>query len=405
MRKIKQPGFVFMTSIIALVVMLVIGVLFLGTSLQQFRDARRDFSALQALAAAEAGLNYMIRLQQGATSQDAIRSGDGINPYALKTSSGLAPDTQLNVGNSTESTSAVWILTVPGNTEVYQIIAKGYYRGYERTLRVMVRAPKIITPPPPPPPGTPNPLPAAFDYALFGGEQLNIKSNTTVRGGDVGSNGSIDLKAKADIGGKVFALEGNTVSINKNVAYDEVVMMDAPVALPPIDYAWYEAIARENGAYHTGDWQMTTDFTFPTGGVVFIEGDMHVTGHTLIHGVGTIVVTGNVMINGHTRTDSATNSYLLLMAGGNVKITAHTTIDAFVYSVGGVSGIDKTASHIVLNGGMVSGETCETTAWSEINYRKPHNDVPYPPPGGGGGDDDDDDDARAWSIASWQMLN
>ena len=84
--KHTQHGFIFITAIIALAVMVVIGVSFAGHAATQLSAARKDLNALHQIATADAGAYYVRWLQKWSPEETGAT---GISPTATISSAAV----------------------------------------------------------------------------------------------------------------------------------------------------------------------------------------------------------------------------------------------------------------------------------------------------------------------------
>ncbi|MHB9130067.1 MAG: hypothetical protein ACYDBB_03125 [Armatimonadota bacterium] len=203
----RQRGVVFLTSILALLVMLIIGVTFMGMAMQQAGDAKRDLQALHALAMADAGLNYFVWRQRYSGS-----------PYPITDTKILM--VQLKLGRGEEDRASVWAerFYLSGvQSEIpdgFEIISQGLYRNYTRNVRAILQGaiPRQTQ-------GT-NPIPPPqLTYSVFTESDLTVDTSINFIG-DIGSNGNLILKSNSTAG----PITGNTyaagaIIIDSNQVY------------------------------------------------------------------------------------------------------------------------------------------------------------------------------------------
>lgn len=398
-------GIIFVTAIVLLAVMMVIGTVFMVSAMQQFADARRDLHALHALAMADAGLNYVIWNQKYPTESGAAISQTAI-PTApsdlrlLSATSTPAPPFALAWDQDTD-TAKMWLLKIPGITSGYQVISKGYYRGYLRSVRATVRAPVSS-----------DSRPAIFDNALFSGADMSLGGSVIVNG-KVGSNGnfsgngsfsitgglnaagSISIKGSPTIGG--LTEYGTTISAGG--AHITPSHTGTTQPFPSLDMAAYEAYARRFGQVITptnGTYELHGNYEFTdTNKVLYVKGNVDLSGS--ISGVGTIVaegyidITGNVSTAGHTGTQSP----LVLVSTNQLRLRGNINfVDAFIYAHGidGTQALADAGGNVTIYGAVIA-DSIRSNGNITIHYRPPQ--PPVLPPG---------DDPNAWNVASWEAI-
>ncbi|MHB9130070.1 MAG: pilus assembly PilX N-terminal domain-containing protein [Armatimonadota bacterium] len=411
----NKRGIVFLTAIIGLAVMFIVGISYMGMATQQLGNARRDLRSLHALAMAEAGLNYIIYQKQQSPSITGIRSSElnlrQLNPGVLST------DAAKQFGADAEDRFNVWLLTVPDNPKVYQVVSQGVFReGKPEQYLHTVRA--FLIPPETKLDGASSPL---FKYAIFSDSELDIKSQSTIHG-DVGSNTLVDINNKPVIDGYAVVPQGQKVTTDKKTTYGGTVYLETPVALSPFDFATYRAKAAENGGLvidsdnllanpdlgkndpnQTKNWSLPDDlgegkttFTFPPapGNIVFVDGELEIEDDVTFTNAGTIVVTGGMRVNKGSIYSELTSTSMLMIFGGDVRVNSNNTrVDATLYTQGTYSE----ASPSVLNGGAISKKGATTSAFSVITYVPLDEAVQVIPPG--------ESTTQKWTIVSWEKLN
>lgn len=87
-----QKGMVFLVALLAMVVMLIVGVSFLGSAESQLQAAQLQLSDLHAIALADAGANYMIWNQKYPTQSNSQIADGNILPAGTAIST-LTPST------------------------------------------------------------------------------------------------------------------------------------------------------------------------------------------------------------------------------------------------------------------------------------------------------------------------
>jgi len=405
-----QRGIVFITAMVALVVMFLVGVTFLQMSTYRVKEAQRGLDALNALAMADAGLNYMIWNQKRPEQSLAKIANASILPDATSPSSLNASASSPALRQSTpnelpdNSQFAAWLMqyTLPTSTtntlDGYQVIAKGSYRGYTRTVRGILRAPQ-----PPPDTGPPinPPPPPVLDYALFSGTGLTISGNSTIRG-DVGCNadltvdsGSARVIGNASAGGRITTKKSTNISGERLESQPQVILSDI------IQLANLYAYAAANGnEIYNGSMSFSSN-TLVSNRVIYVKGDVTINSNTEFSGIVTIVAEGNVKINGNVSSvgpADSSNLFIITPSTVTLKINGNADINATIIAPGVNAVFDASGSAVIL--GAVIANSVSSTGAFDITYRKPNvSAVIVPPPPVNTGDD-----ALAWSVAAWQEL-
>lgn len=411
MRKPKRSrGIVFITAIVALSVMLIIGVTFIQLSMQRLSEARRALNAVHALATADAGINYMLWNQKHPDQSQARIADTAILP-ATTDLTALSPATVTtalrqsapnDLGNGDQF--AVWLLkyslptSLPGTFDGYQIVAKGSYRGYTRAIRTIVRAPSQVTNPtpyvnPPPPP--------VLNYALFSGTGLTISGTTDVSG-DVGCNadlavtsGSAHITGNAYAGGRITTKNSANINGMKYEHQPQAILSDIIQMANLMAYA-----AAHGGEVYTGTKHYWGEQPV-SNRVIYVKGDVIIDANTHFSDIVTIVAEGNVTINGNVSSVGPPETSNLFVVSPNT-ITFKFNGNADIYATfiaPGVNASFNAAGNANLLGAVISN-TITGGGTFNIVYRRPNsNAVIVPPPPVITGDD-----SLAWTIAAWQEI-
>ncbi len=137
----RRRGIIFSVALCSLLVMLIVGISFMGASVQVLSNARRDMTQLHAVAMADAGIQYLIWRQKYSSQPIAIGSifSDTTNVSTLDYTKTPAAQIQLALGDGGQDHAAIWLcnVTTPGQTPGYQAISQGYYRDYARSESVV----------------------------------------------------------------------------------------------------------------------------------------------------------------------------------------------------------------------------------------------------------------------------
>ncbi|HEY3379325.1 MAG TPA: hypothetical protein VGL77_17750, partial [Armatimonadota bacterium] len=373
-----QIGVVFVTAIVGLTVMLIVGTAFMALSLQRVRDASRALKAVHAIAMADAGVNYMLWNQK--YPEESLSKIDDTNLLPANTAVGAlttATTTALRQSSPGEwpdgDQFASWLLkyTLPtspaGALDGYQLIAKGTYRGYTRVLRVIVRAPaQIIDPNPPlnPPP------PPVLDYALFSGTGLTISGSSTVHG-DVGCNldlsissGAAHVYGKAMAGGRITTKDWGNISGTRSEHQPQVILSDIIQMANLLAYA----TAHGNDVYQ-GSLSFNGNQSVQNR-VIYVKGDVTINANTQFSDIVTIVAEGNVTINGNVSSvGPADTSNLFIISPNSVKfkINGNANINATIIAPGvNASLIVNGSANLV---GAVLANSVTGTGNMNIDYR------------------------------------
>lgn len=141
MRRRKQRGMVFLSALVGLTVMLLIGTAFMAQAALQWRNARREYEAIHAQALADAGLQYLVWVQtlgpqDARITDEALTTCPLDDPHALTvaTISAAFTETHLPIAAQGDEHVRVWlfkhpILDAPEHLFQYEVITQGEFSG------------------------------------------------------------------------------------------------------------------------------------------------------------------------------------------------------------------------------------------------------------------------------------
>ncbi|HEY3416918.1 MAG TPA: polymer-forming cytoskeletal protein [Armatimonadota bacterium] len=414
MRKRRQQrGIIFITAVISLAVMFVVGVAFISMASQQMGDSQRDLKALHAIAMADAGINYLVWKQKFSSSPiTAI--------YTAQTNyAAIAPQLHLVLGDLSQDQGDVWLmqLNAPGTSQGYEAISRGNYRSYNRIVRSILQGPiavetgsSEIQPPP------------QLTYAVFTKSDLTIDTSTNVHG-DVGSNGNVLLNTSGggNLEGNVYAVGGvifkkNTSYVTGNVRYgtglydkngDNVtsqssaylsgstqrgattLVVPTPVREPYLN--WANSIgpsAFYNEARLNDASQVTTPILYVnSNGASPFNLDINAS----LQGPLTIFVNGDVRLNGNTVLGSREHP-IVLITTGSVLCNGTPEINGVIWANGTFGNGTPT-----LNGSVVCNNIAEFQGNVQLNYQT-YGGVQIVPP------TVTYDNSYLWDVTSWELI-
>lgn len=428
---ISQPGqrrgVIFVVALVAMAVMFVLGSSFIYSATQQYADTQREVKALHAISAADAGVNYIIWQQKWsvADTDSSIVPADtktelpsSVNPRSVYQYDGQPGYESLNLQIGSADTVKVWLFRFHVNsTSGYQVISRGeYLHGYQRTVRVILQdgAGTGGTAP-----GTPQepPFPPLYDFALFSGTNLTMSGQAYVDG-KVGTNGNYTGSGQPHITQNLNAAGTVTLSgqpeINGLVEYGQG---SAPRGVnssntgkiypfPTVDLSAWEAYAKSLNAIYTGDLRISGKETFSTP-VIYVKGDVHFSGQSVIGGKVTIITEGNVYMSGQVETEPGITGdtvHLAILSANSIIFSGQTNVDAFCYAHGVSNVADFMGSGQASVYGAIIADSITSSGQLNVHYRKPDTVVTPPPAGDGGGGTGNGNAAYQFNIASWEML-
>lgn len=292
---------------IAMVITLMLASLcagYLTLSTANYRNTQDRLDSLQAYYVAESGIEAAL----AELNTDVDPDGDGLGAI-----------TGLVAGNTFE-VSTTWM-----DADTVRLVSAGTSGPFSRQIETVAR----------------KEVPPCFKYAIITEETLDFRGNVGVAGGDVHTNHDFLLKGgAADVDGSLSAvgkIDGKTGGVTGDVIPGAAYV---PIADINLDAFRQEAI--DNGTYYKGtqtwtnaDKKLLKDILAPdpigTGvkGVVFVDGDLHISGN--VEGTGFVVVSGNLKIGGNVTFGTADTS-VVFMSQGDMNISGNPDLQGLFYT-------------------------------------------------------------------------
>jgi hypothetical protein len=292
----NKKGSVFITTMITMLLMVMVGGSIFSVATQDFFFINRLKKSLQAQYLAEAGL---------ATALSTLNID-----FTRKSTASFFPLTTLGDGTYDATVSE------PISNRV-MVSSVGTVSGVQRTVSAEVTPPTI----------------SALAYMLAGGSAIDLRLtafSTCDVTGDIYAATTINMRATANAAsinihnaGDVYA--GGTItngggtitygSLNPNYA--------GVIGFPVMDFNFYQTEAQDNGYYYSTDMTFNSVTTLPVdpaGGVIFINGDVLITDTQPVT-TACIVATGSITITQGTTTIAQYLDYpAMLTRDGNITI-------------------------------------------------------------------------------------
>lgn len=306
----NESGSVFVTAMLALVVLLILGVAFTSRSVNALYRADRDRQDTVALSLAECGI-------ERATAELYEERIDA--PYTNTF--------------SVDSGSVTYTVTAPyqGLANTLEIVATG-----TTTRNVQARVRLVATR------MDDEEVSMVFRGAIFSDNPLTLNGAGTVNpdengeGGDIYSGGNITFHGTsftmADTGHIYTA--GETNWYPTNVPSSNVFEGIAPVPMPVIDMNWYRQHATR---VINGNLNLTTgsiSLSALSGGnpyaIVYVTGDVKIAGSYT--GQGMIVAGGRISVTGNVTATNSEADALVLMSPSSVKLNGGPRVDGLIYA-------------------------------------------------------------------------
>jgi len=207
-----------------------------------------------------------------------------------------------------------------------------------------------------------------FDYALYGGSDLNTTQTVTTGAG--GANGAVGANGNVSLNGSGTVVNGDasaTGSIKIKSMTGTKTPNGAAVTFPAINMAYYQSIAVQT---YNGNQTFNSGFTFPPPSnglypVVVINGNVTI-GSGKVSGIGTVVVTGNITFTGNLSYLYANDKVAFLDGGSLINAALAGTplsIVGFYYShnSNGIAAVQQPNTATMTITGSLAADTCSIT--------------------------------------------
>ena len=122
------------------------------------------------------------------------------------------------------------------------------------------------------------------------------------------------------------------------------------VEIPDIDLTPYYNYALAHGEVYNG-FTTTTDIN-PNGGILWVNGDVHISSHSVVH--GSIIATGDINMSGQVDINPTTCAFGLVSRDGDIQVTSSGTIYGLIYAKTG--GLQHTANGEIRGQVIVNGD-------------------------------------------------
>lgn len=334
----RRAGFAFISAVIFLGVVLLLGASMVEQSNQELATASRAKKDTQAFNLAEAGIDY------AAWRLYCDRAGTALPVTWTRTGMG---------GGDFSVTASQY----GASSDTVVLDSTGTAQGY--TARVKVVG-KFLTQPT-------GPQSAVFDYGLFSNSDLTMGGTFDITGA-VHANGNVTLQGGPSVDGDVSAIGSIKVKGSAHVTGD-MKPLSPRVSMPVIDVQYYRSIASQ---IFTGD--KTLSGTTTLDGVTFIDGNVQLSGQ--FKGKGVIVVKGNVHVNGSALLDDPGEDEFAIVATGKVKVNGTCRIEGWVYTHNvDVPSVFEGNGTADIYGG-VAADLIQCNGTLKVHYREATLDLP-----------------------------
>lgn len=332
----KEEGFAFISAVIFLAVVLLLGASMVQQSNQELSTASRAKKDTESFQLAEAGIDY--------AAWQLYKDRQVVLPVTWSRSDWG--------GGSFSVTVSKYLIT----TDTVVLNSTGTAQGRVSQVKVVG---KFLTPDT----GTQS---LVFDHALYSDSDLNLTGTFDVEG-DVYANGNTLIQGSPTVTGDVESWGAITVAGNPVIG-GQLVPDSDQLSMPTIDLQYYRSIAT---TILIGNQNLAGETNL--NGVTFIDGNAVINGK--FRGQGVIVVTGNVTINGSALCEGPTDQFAIVTVG-KVRVNGNCTIEGWIYTHNmDVPGVFEGNGTATVYGGVAADVVmCKGTL--DVHYEETTLDVP-----------------------------
>ncbi|MBN2704129.1 MAG: hypothetical protein JXR23_07955 [Pontiellaceae bacterium] len=145
---------------------------------------------------------------------------------------------------------------------------------------------------------------------------------------DLSSSGTISINNNVTVGGSVSApslsYKSGKVTIGGSATETPVYIVE----IPDIDLTPYYHWAVAHDEVHDGF--STSSSYAPEGGILWVNGDVHIESHAEIS--GSIIATGTITISGQADVNAGGTGFALASRDGDINISSSGTINGLIYA-------------------------------------------------------------------------
>jgi cytoskeletal protein CcmA (bactofilin family) len=235
-----------------------------------------------------------------------------------------------------------------------------------------------------------------FDGAIFCDSPLTLHGAGGVYPDADGKGGAIYANGDVTFDGESFTMTeegaiyttGNVNWVPPDVPATSVHQGVAPISMPVIDLDYYESIATTK---YTGRTTFSTDDLQDLSGIIFVKGDVNISGSYT--GNAMIVATGKISVTGNVTTEHLDTDALALLSPKSIKIAGNSTVHGLVYSHSIVDDGETTVGGNITIYGALCADVVRSNGSIEVHYRDVWSSLPLPGTG-----------KTQWAPISWQEL-
>jgi len=367
---VGQRGSVFLLSVVALTVLLLLGTSLMQTAANGLGRASDYNRRSEALSLAESGVDMALAklyenydgagdtLESTGTYSDSFSLADGSVSYSIAAPyNGIANTCLVDAQATTWANRSARIRTV-----AYYVIDSS----------------------------------RVFEGAIFCDTPLTLNGSGGVYPDEDGEGGDIYANGNITFNGTSFTMTPDaslysTGTINwipPDVPATSVHQYVAPLEMPIIDLDYYESIATQ---IYTGKTTFSNANMQNLTGVIFVKGDVNISGSYT--GQAVIVATGKIQVTGSVTTEHLDTDTLALISPKSIKIAGNSTVHGLVYSHSVLEDAETTLSGNITLYGAVCGDLVRSNGGIEVYYRDVWKNLPLPGEG-----------KTQWAPISWEVF-
>ena len=367
----SRRGSVFLLAMGALITLLLLGTSLIQTSIQGLSFASKDRRHMEAFCLAESGVDMAIT--------KLYEDYDGINA-TLATSGTYSDSFSLAQGDVS------YTVTAPhqGIANSCLIVSDSTTWAGKR-VRIRVVASYEVDPS------------RVFEGAIFCDSPLTLNGAGGVypdadgTGGDIYTHGDIVFNGTSfgmSEDGSIYTT-GTTNWVPGEVPSTHVHENIAPLQMPVIDLDYYRSIAT---TYYSSGQTFTGDDLTGLSGVIYVKGDVTIsgtyTGQAVIVATGKITVTGNGVIAADSSVDT-----IALLSPKAIKINGGAEVHGLVYAHSVINDAETTLGGNITVYGAIVSDVVRTNGGIEVYYRDVWKGLPLPGVG-----------KTQWAPISWEQF-
>jgi cytoskeletal protein CcmA (bactofilin family)/type II secretory pathway pseudopilin PulG len=368
----KERGSVFIVSIVALMVLLILGAALMREAVNNLAAASKQERTYQALGLAEAGVDMaLVKLYENYDNIQQTLESTGQYEGSFSAGDGSVAYT---VYANYQGISDLVLIDSTGTTRTRQ------------DARVRVAAKYLDQ----------DSVDRVFRGAIFSDSPLtlngagNVLANAEGEGGDIYANGDITFNGTSydmSPAGHIYTT-GVTNWFPPEISGANVFEHIAPLPMPVIDLNYYRSIATQ---VFTGSRVFNSGNLNNLSGVIFVDGNVKISGQ--YSGSAVIVASGSIQVTGDVYASQPENDALVLMSPKYVKIAGNCKVEGLIYSHSVVDDGSVSISGSVEIVGAVVADAVVTNGAMNITYSDVWSGLPLPGKG-----------KSQWAQISWERV-